>query len=75
MELKEYFEQYIGETVSIMIDGKTGKRDSYKGIIEEVSDQFLSLRLYNQNNRYGVETILIRLDAIISIWLYKRKED
>lgn len=59
-----------GKRVSIMILGKSGKKETYNGNVETVDEKFLSMKSL-PSDTFEIEEFIIKLDLILSVWIYK----
>lgn len=62
--------EFIFKKLSVLITGKDGKKESYMGILEEVSDNFLVLKTL-PNLTFPYDKFVIRVDLIESAWIFK----
>lgn len=63
------WQQYLGRKVSIIITGKNDNTDNYVGIVATVEDGWLTLDI--NNPKLPLEKLIVKIDSIHSIWLYK----
>ena len=69
---KMIFENLIGKRVSVLITGKSDKKETYMGIIVAVKDGYVFVESLPSAS-FEIETFIIRADIIESMWVFKEK--
>jgi len=68
--LVDFKKKLEGKRVSIMIIGKSGKKETYSGTVETVEEKFLTMKSL-PSEKFEIAEFIIRLDLILSVWIYK----
>ena len=69
-KMVDFKKKLEGKRVSIMILGKTGKKETYNGSVEVVDEKFLVMKSL-PSDQFEIAEFIIKLDLILSVWIYK----
>jgi hypothetical protein len=66
------FQSLLNRKVSVLIAGKSDKKETYVGVVSDVYEDFVELRCKcEESSTFPLSSIIIRKDLILSIWIYR----
>ena len=67
------FAELKDKQVSILIVGKDGRKETYKGSVKDIQGKYLILTADYWGPKHDLEKVVIRTDIIESVWIYNKK--
>jgi small nuclear ribonucleoprotein (snRNP)-like protein len=62
----------VGRKVSVMIIGKDGNRETYKGVLKGIEDGYLILDT-SSSEGYLLDEVLVKQEEVLSVWVYREE--